>query len=87
MHFSFFTGKIDLIQGTHMKKKIKDLRKLRELKNAAGGEDKIKKRHLQGKMTGRERVEYFLIPVHLLNFRVMYNIGHQILAWRKKVLW
>ena len=45
-----------------MKKKIKDLRKLRELKNAAGGEDRIKKRHSQGKMTARERLEYFFDP-------------------------
>ncbi len=32
------------------------------MKNAAGGEDKIKKRHAQGKMTGRERIDYFFDP-------------------------
>jgi acetyl-CoA carboxylase carboxyltransferase component len=45
-----------------MKNKIKALKKLREEKNAAGGFDKIKKWHKQGKMTARERVEYFFDP-------------------------
>jgi len=42
-----------------MKNKIKNLKKLREEKNAAGGIDKLKKRARQGKMTARERIEYF----------------------------
>lgn len=45
-----------------MKKKIKGLIKLREDKDLAGGADRIKKRHQQGKMTARERIEYFFDP-------------------------
>lgn len=45
-----------------MKNKIKGLIKLREQKNQAGGPDRIKKRHQQGKMTARERIEYFFEP-------------------------
>jgi propionyl-CoA carboxylase beta chain len=45
-----------------MKKKIKNLMKLREEKNLAGGTDRIKKQHQQGKMTARERIEYFFDP-------------------------
>lgn len=36
--------------------------KLREQKNLAGGADRIKKRHQQGKLTARERIEYFFDP-------------------------
>jgi acetyl-CoA carboxylase carboxyltransferase component len=43
-----------------MKNKIKHLAKLRETKNLAGGLEKIEKRHIKGKMTARERIEYFL---------------------------
>lgn len=45
-----------------MKKKIKGLKKLREERNAAGGLDKLKKREDQGKMTARQRLEYFFDP-------------------------
>jgi propionyl-CoA carboxylase beta chain len=45
-----------------MKKKIKNLMKLREEKSLAGGADRIKKQHRQGKMTARERIEYFFDP-------------------------
>lgn len=42
-----------------MKEKIKELVKLREKKIAGGGQDKVNKRHASGKMTARERIEYF----------------------------
>ncbi|MCP4150983.1 MAG: acyl-CoA carboxylase subunit beta [bacterium] len=45
-----------------MKNKIKDLKKLREVKNAAGGLDKLEKRAQKGKMNARERIEYFFDP-------------------------
>lgn len=45
-----------------MKKKIKNLIKLREEKNLAGGADRIKTQHKQNKMTARERLEYFFDP-------------------------
>ncbi len=45
-----------------MKNKIKALKKLREEKNAGGGVEKLKKRTEQGKMTARERIEYFFDP-------------------------
>jgi acetyl-CoA carboxylase carboxyltransferase component len=45
-----------------MKNKIKGLKKLRDERNAAGGLDKLKKRTDQGKMTARERLEYFFDP-------------------------
>lgn len=45
-----------------MKNKIKGLMKLRDERDAAGGVDKIKKRHDQGKMSARERIEYFFDP-------------------------
>jgi len=45
-----------------MKNKIKDLKKLREKKDAAGGVDKLEKRRQQGKMTARDRIEYFFDP-------------------------
>lgn len=45
-----------------MKNKIKGLNKLREEKNAGGGIEKLKKRAGQGKMSARERVEYFFDP-------------------------
>jgi len=41
-----------------MKKKLKELARLRESKILGGGKDKIAKRHQQGKMTARERIEY-----------------------------
>ncbi len=45
-----------------MKNKIKELKKLRDIKNAAGGEERIKKRHSQGKLTAMERIDYFFDP-------------------------
>jgi len=45
-----------------MKNIVKTLIKLREEKNAAGGVEKLKKRQKQGKMTARERIEYFFDP-------------------------
>lgn len=45
-----------------MKNKIKELKKIREIKNNAGGDEKIKKRHSQGKMTAMERIDYFFDP-------------------------
>ncbi len=45
-----------------MKKKINDLLKLREEKNFAAGKEKIEKRRKSGKMTARERLEYFFDP-------------------------
>ncbi len=45
-----------------MKDKIKSLIRLREEKNLGGGADKIKKRHKQGKMSARERIEYLFDP-------------------------
>jgi propionyl-CoA carboxylase beta chain len=45
-----------------MKKKIKGLKKLREDKKTAGGLDKLKKRRDQGKMTARQRLDYFFDP-------------------------
>ncbi|MCP4216989.1 MAG: methylmalonyl-CoA carboxyltransferase, partial [bacterium] len=45
-----------------MKNKIKGLKKLREEKDAAGGLDKLKKRADKGKMSARERIEYFFDP-------------------------
>jgi len=45
-----------------MKHKIKILQKLREEKDAAGGIDKLKKRAEKGKMSARERIEYFFDP-------------------------
>jgi len=45
-----------------MKNKIKELLKLREEKDTAGGIEKIKKRQSKGKMTARERIEYFFDP-------------------------
>ncbi len=45
-----------------MKNVIKNLKKLRDEKNAAGGLDKLEKRAKQGKMNARERLEYFFDP-------------------------
>ena len=45
-----------------MKNIIKGLKKLREEKNTAGGIDRLKKRAQQGKMTARERIDYFFDP-------------------------
>lgn len=45
-----------------MKNKIKALNKLRDEKNAAGGEDKLKQRAEEGKMNARERIEYLFDP-------------------------
>jgi propionyl-CoA carboxylase beta chain len=45
-----------------MKDKIKSLRKLRKERDIGGGIDRIDKRHAQGKMTARERIEYFFDP-------------------------
>ncbi|MGE5341748.1 MAG: acyl-CoA carboxylase subunit beta [Candidatus Omnitrophota bacterium] len=45
-----------------MKNLIKGLKKLREEKDAAGGLDKLEARHKEGKMTARERIEYFFDP-------------------------
>jgi len=45
-----------------MKNLIKILKKLREEKDAAGGTDKLEKRHQEGKMTARDRIEYFFDP-------------------------
>jgi len=45
-----------------MKNLIKELLKLREQKDTAGGLDKLKKRTEEGKMSARERIEYFFDP-------------------------
>ena len=45
-----------------MKNKIKELIKLRAERDAAGGLDKLKKRNDQGKLTARQRIEYFFDP-------------------------
>ena len=45
-----------------MKDKIKSLQKLRKERDIGGGIDKTDKRHTQGKMTARERIEYFFDP-------------------------
>ncbi len=45
-----------------MKNKIKQLMKLRQQRDLAGGSDKIEKRHNSGKMTARERLEYLFDP-------------------------
>jgi len=45
-----------------MKNKIKELRKLREEKEAAGGLDKLKQRRDKGHMTARDRIEYLFDP-------------------------
>ena len=45
-----------------MKNKIKGLLKLRDQKNLAGGAERIKKRHQQGRLTARERIDYFFDP-------------------------
>jgi acetyl-CoA carboxylase carboxyltransferase component len=45
-----------------MKNKIKELIKLRDERDKAGGVEKIKKRQSKGKMTARERIEYFFDP-------------------------
>lgn len=45
-----------------MKNIIKNLKNLRDEKDAGGGLDKIEKRHQKGKMTARERIEYFFDP-------------------------
>ena len=45
-----------------MKNMVKNLMKLREEKTAAGGLDKVRKRHQSGKMTALDRVEYFFDP-------------------------
>ena len=43
-----------------MDDKIEELRKLREEALAGGGEDRIEAQHEKGKMTARERIDYFL---------------------------
>ncbi len=45
-----------------MKNKIKNLVALREEKDAAGGQAKLDKRREAGKMTARDRIEYFFDP-------------------------
>lgn len=45
-----------------MKNIIKNLMKLREEKDAAGGIDKIEQRHQAGKLTARDRIEYLFDP-------------------------
>ncbi len=45
-----------------MKNKIKALMKLRQQRDLAGGQDRIDKRHEDGKMTARERLEYLFDP-------------------------
>jgi acetyl-CoA/propionyl-CoA carboxylase carboxyl transferase subunit len=43
-----------------MDDRIDELRKLREEARKGGGEDRIEKQHERGKMTARERIDYFL---------------------------
>ncbi|MGM0685143.1 MAG: carboxyl transferase domain-containing protein, partial [Halobacteriota archaeon] len=43
-----------------MDDRIEDLRERRERAALGGGEDRIESQHEKGKMTARERVEYFL---------------------------
>ncbi|SDJ73349.1 acetyl-CoA/propionyl-CoA carboxylase carboxyl transferase subunit [Halovenus aranensis] len=43
-----------------MEDRIEELRELREQARTGGGEDRIEKQHERGKMTARERIEYFL---------------------------
>ncbi|WP_438267605.1 acyl-CoA carboxylase subunit beta [Halovenus salina] len=43
-----------------MEDRIDELRELREEARKGGGEDRIEKQHERGKMTARERIEYFL---------------------------
>ena len=43
-----------------MDDRIEELRELREEALKGGGEERIEKQHERGKMTARERVEYFL---------------------------
>jgi acetyl-CoA carboxylase carboxyltransferase component len=57
-HYTIFLLSI-LLNGWHMKNKIKALLKLRQQKEGAGGADKIDRRRKQGKMTARERIDYF----------------------------
>ncbi|MCX6583533.1 MAG: acyl-CoA carboxylase subunit beta [Candidatus Aminicenantes bacterium] len=45
-----------------MKNMIKELLKLREERDAAGGLDKLKKRAAEGRMNARERIEYLFDP-------------------------
>jgi propionyl-CoA carboxylase beta chain len=45
-----------------MKAKIKELTKLREEKDAAGGLDKLAQRRARGLMTARDRIEYLFDP-------------------------
>jgi acetyl-CoA carboxylase carboxyltransferase component len=45
-----------------MKTKIKDLMKLREERDFAGGADKLEARRAKGKMTARDRIEYLFDP-------------------------
>ena len=45
-----------------MKNKIKELRKLREEKEAAGGLEKLKQRRDKGQMTARDRINYLFDP-------------------------
>ena len=42
-----------------MKQKIKKLQQMREEKNSGGGTERIKKRKKSGKLTARERIDYF----------------------------
>jgi len=43
-----------------MDERIEELRRLREEARKGGGEDRIEKQHAKGKLTARERIEYFL---------------------------
>jgi len=43
-----------------MEESIEELRRLREEAREGGGEDRIEKQHEKGKLTARERIDYFL---------------------------
>lgn len=45
-----------------MRQKIKKLQQMREEKNSGGGIERIKKRKKSGKLTARERIDYFFDP-------------------------
>ena len=70
-----------------MKNRIKGLVKLREEKNRSGGLDKIKKRKQQGKMTARERIEYFFDPHTFVELQGYIQHRSSHFGLEKKKFW
>lgn len=65
-----------------MDDRIEDLRERRERAALGGGEDRIESQHEKGKMTARERVDYFLDDGTFTSSTGSAPTGTTISEWR-----